>query len=132
MRLPLTFALGVKPGSVTAKRVAATNSSKLRNFSSASPPKYYLLSYTYNPENLLERRAPHRPAHLLLAKEYVASGKLLLGGAYADPIDGAALVFHGSQKDVEEFVRRDPYVQKGIVTSHSVREWTVLVGSKLV
>ena len=53
---------------------------------------HYLLFYDYV-ENAVERRAPFREEHLRLAREAVARGELLLGGAFAEPVDGAALLF---------------------------------------
>ena len=49
---------------------------------------HYLLFYDYV-EGILEKRAPHREEHLRLAQEAVDRGELVLGGAYADPVDGA-------------------------------------------
>ncbi|TYO98669.1 hypothetical protein EDC39_10529 [Geothermobacter ehrlichii] len=90
---------------------------------------YFLLFYDYV-ENVVERRAPYREEHLALAREFLDRGELVLGGAYADPVDGAALVFRVEARDrVEEFVRRDPYVAHGIVTGWRIREWTVVVGT---
>lgn len=40
-----------------------------------------------------EKRGPHRAAHIALTQTFVAKGELLLGGAFADPVDGAAIVF---------------------------------------
>jgi uncharacterized protein YciI len=89
---------------------------------------YYLLLYDYG-ENAVERRAPHRDAHLALAREWLGRGQLLMGGAFADPVDGAALLFRVSDASiVEEFVRSDPYVTSGLVTRWRVRPWTVVVG----
>ena len=89
---------------------------------------YYLLFYEYV-EGAVERRAPFREGHLALAHEFEAKG-LLLGGAYADTVDGAVLVFQGGGPSlVEEFVRLDPYVARGVVTSWRVRPWRVVVGS---
>jgi hypothetical protein len=90
---------------------------------------YYLLFYDYA-ENAVERRAPHREDHLKLAREFQARGELLLGGAFADAVDGAVLVFRASDPSlVEAFVKRDPYVASGLVTSWRIRPWTVVVGS---
>lgn len=90
---------------------------------------YYLLFYDYV-ENAVERRAPHREAHLRLARESLERGELVMGGAYADPVDGAALLFRAeSAAVVEEFVRNDPYVESGVVTRWRVRPWTVVVES---
>ncbi len=92
---------------------------------------YYLLLYDYA-ANAIERRAPFREAHLTLAREWVALGRLVLGGAFADPVDGAVLVFKvDGREDVEEFVQKDPYVAGGLVTNWRVRPWTVVVGSAI-
>jgi uncharacterized protein YciI len=92
---------------------------------------YYLLFYDFA-ENAVERRAPHREAHLKLARECVEQGTLVLGGAFAEPVDGAVLVFKAEDRaTVEEFVRKDPYVAAGVVTSWRVRPWTVAVGAAL-
>jgi uncharacterized protein YciI len=90
---------------------------------------HYLLLYDYV-ENVVERRAPHREAHLALAREALARGELLLGGALADPVDGAVLLFRcDSPAVVEAFVEKDPYVAAGIVTRWRIRPWTVVIGA---
>lgn len=92
---------------------------------------YYLLFYDYA-ENVVERRAPFRDDHLNLAREWVEDGRLALGGAFADPVDGAILVFKVDDRaKVEEFVRQDPYVLGGLVTAWRIRPWTLVVGSAL-
>ena len=89
---------------------------------------YYVLLYDYA-DNAVGRRAPFREMHLKLAREFQERGELLLGGAFADPVDGAALVFRaGDAKVVEGFVSRDPYVASGLVTAWRIRPWTVVVG----
>jgi uncharacterized protein len=89
---------------------------------------YYLLLYDYG-ENAVERRAPHRDAHLALAREWLERGQLLMGGAFADPVDGAALLFRVADASiVEAFAKSDPYVTSGLVTRWRVRPWTVVVG----
>jgi uncharacterized protein YciI len=90
---------------------------------------YFLLLYDYV-DNIVERRAPFREAHLSLARESLKRGDLLLGGAFANPIDGAALVFKANDRStVEKFVQADPYVQNGLVTQYRIRPWTVVVGA---
>ena len=88
---------------------------------------HYLLFYDYV-ENAVERRAPFREEHLRLAREAKARGELLMGGAFADPGDGALLLFRVDDPSVvEAFVRRDPYVTNGVVTRWRIRPWTVVV-----
>jgi uncharacterized protein YciI len=92
---------------------------------------YFLLCYDYV-ENIVERRTPYREAHLALVREYVERGELVFGGAFANPADGAAIVFKvENQARIEEFVEKDPYVINGLVTEWRIREWTVVVGSAL-
>jgi uncharacterized protein YciI len=90
---------------------------------------HYLLFYEVV-DDYVNRRMPFRAAHLGLAREAVARGELVLGGALADPADGAVLLFRGSSPSVaESFARKDPYVTNGLVTKWYVREWTTVVGS---
>jgi uncharacterized protein len=52
-----------------------------------------------------------------------------LGGALADPVDGAVLLFRCDGPEVvEAFARTDPYVVQGVVTRWRVRPWTTVVG----
>jgi len=81
-------------------------------------------------DDYVNRRAPFRAAHLALAREAVARGELVLGGAFANPPDGAVLLFRGASPAVAEaFASQDPYVQNGLVTRWYVREWTTVVGA---
>jgi uncharacterized protein YciI len=85
-----------------------------------------LLFYDYV-DDIVERRAPHRPAHLGLIEEWVKDGRVVAGGATGDPPAGALIVFSGSG-DPEEWVRTDPYVSEGLVTAWRVEPWTVVAG----
>ena len=80
-------------------------------------------------ERYAERRTPFRAARLKHAQDAVARGELVLGGAFAGPIDGTMLLFKGtSPAAAEAFAKNDPYVINGLVTSWRVREWTTVVG----
>ena len=90
--------------------------------------KHFLLFYDGAPD-YLERRPQFRDAHLKHAWAAVERGELLLGGALADPVDGAVLLFAGGdQSAAEAFARADPYVLGGLVKDWRVREWTTVVG----
>ena len=90
---------------------------------------YYLLFYE-TVDNYVEKRAPYRAQHLELARDAHARGELLLAGAFAEPADGAALVFRTADRGaVEDFVRRDPYVQNGLIKTWRIRPWTVVIGN---
>jgi uncharacterized protein YciI len=90
--------------------------------------KHFLLFYDLAPD-YLARRGEFREAHLAKAWAAHARGELVLGGALADPVDGAMLLFVGESPSVAEvFAREDPYVLNGIVTRWRVREWSTVAG----
>ena len=89
---------------------------------------HYLLMYDVAAD-YLARRAELRDEHLALAWRAHERGELLLGGALADPVDAAVLLFTGDAPSVaEEFAAADPYVREGLVTRWRVRPWTTVVG----
>jgi uncharacterized protein YciI len=89
---------------------------------------HFLLMYDAAP-TYLQHRGEFRAQHLALAWEAQARGELLLGGALADPVDGAVLLFQGdSPAAAEAFAAADPYVKNGLVTRWRVRPWTTVVG----
>lgn len=89
---------------------------------------HYLLFYDVV-DDYAERRLAFRAAHLKLARQAVERGELVLGGALADPVDGAVLLFRGSSPAVaERFAAADPYVTNGLVTRWHIREWTTVIG----
>lgn len=89
---------------------------------------HYLLFYEVAAD-YLSRRADFREAHLEKAWAASERGELLLGGALANPVDGAVLLFRGDSAEVaEKFAAADPYVTSGLVTRWHVREWTTVAG----
>ncbi len=90
---------------------------------------HYLLMYDVTPE-YVERRVAFRAEHLRLAWEAHERGELVLGGALADPVDGAILLFQGdSPAAAEAFAKADPYVKNGLVSRWQVRTWTTVAGA---
>jgi uncharacterized protein len=91
---------------------------------------HYLLFYDFG-DDYLEKRGPFRNEHLRLGWESIARGELQLGGAYADPADGAALLFRCESSAVpERFAAADPYVKAGLVKAWRVRAWTTVIGEQ--
>ena len=73
---------------------------------------HYLLIYDLV-DDYIERRAPLRAEHLALARAAEARGELILGGALANPPDGAVLLFRGdSPAAAEAFARADPVCEE--------------------
>jgi uncharacterized protein YciI len=89
---------------------------------------HYLLCYDVVPD-YLERRAEFRKEHLDLRGQACGRGELMLGGALADPVDGAVLLFQGdTPKVAERFAAADPFVKNGLVTQWRIRPWTTVAG----
>ena len=89
---------------------------------------HYILFYEYAPD-YMERRGEFRDQHMSLAKASIDRGEFFLGGAYANPADGAVIVFKGESSAVaENFAKEDPYVINNLVKSWRVREWTTVAG----
>ena len=92
----------------------------------------YLLKYDYVPD-ILEKRGPHREKHLGLAQELIDQGKCLSGGP-TGPIEmqvptGALFLFTDLEA-AQQFTQQDPYVEAGLVTSHSIEEWNVVLSKE--
>lgn len=127
------FAFRAGLSTVARSRCAADMArhvSQSRGVASATgDKKFFMLTYDYV-DGIVDKRGPHRAGHLAHAKAAIARGDVVLGGAFAD-LTQAGIVFRVTDAaQVEEFVRDDPYVAAGLVTSHSVREWTVVVGEE--
>jgi len=89
---------------------------------------HYLLMYDVTPD-YVARRVQFRSEHLALAWAAHDRGELLLGGALADPVDAAVLLFQGeSPAAAEAFAKADPYVRHGLVRTWRVRQWTTVAG----
>ena len=88
---------------------------------------YFALLYE-TVDDYVNRRAPYRADHLRLATAARERGELVMAGAWAEPADGALLVFQGEDAAVaKRFAEEDPYVLNGLVTNWRVRTWNVVV-----
>ncbi len=92
----------------------------------AEPSTHHLLLYAYV-EDMAERRAPHREAHLAKIKAEQDAGHVTLAGALGDPPHAGAIVFKDVDRaHIEAFVNGDPYVQAGLVTTHRIEPWRLV------
>lgn len=81
-------------------------------------------------DDYLGRREEFRPEHLRHVGQAHERGLLVMGGAYADPADGAAIVFKTEDRgEIEHWIEDDPYVRNGLVTEWRIRSWNVGVGA---
>lgn len=82
-------------------------------------------------DDYVERRAAFRADHLELGWQSQARGELLMAGAFAEPVDGAMLVFRGDATDAAvAFAKADPYVRNGLVKAWRVRKWITVIGGE--
>jgi len=89
---------------------------------------HYILFYDVI-DDYVEKRGQFRELHLKYARAAYDRGELVLGGALAEPVDGAVLVFRdGSAEVVERFANSDPYVLNGLVKEWRVRKWNTVIG----
>jgi uncharacterized protein YciI len=88
------------------------------------PEQRHVLFYEYVAD-ILERRAPHREAHLAEIRAGKEDGRILMAGPLGDPPHGAAIVF-AEPAPAEAFAGSDPYVTNGLVTSWRVEPWTLV------
>jgi uncharacterized protein YciI len=88
------------------------------------PERLQLLRYEYV-EDMAERRAPHRDAHLELINRYHADGRLPIAGAAGEPPSSGLLAFR-DEADAQAFRDEDPYVKAGLVTRWSIEPWTLV------
>ena len=84
-----------------------------------------ILTYDYV-EDIVERRTPHREAHLAHVAMWSAQRGLTLGGATGDPPTGALFVFEADAAEVEAFVAADPYGEAGLVAGSRIEAWNVV------
>ncbi len=86
----------------------------------------HLLIYEYVPD-MLERRGPYREAHLARIQAERAAGRVDLAGAIGDPPHGGAIVWRDTApEEIEAFVRADPYMQAGLITSYRIDPWNLV------
>jgi uncharacterized protein YciI len=91
--------------------------------------RHLALSYEYVGD-ILERRAPHREAHLARIDEGVRDGRIVMAGATGDPPSGALIVFADvGEEAVRAWADDDPYVTAGLVTERRVTPWTVVASA---
>ena len=70
--------------------------------------KHFLLIYDLAPD-YLERRGEFREAHLGMAWDASADGRLVMGGALTDPVAQAILLIRGPDRSkAEDIARADP------------------------
>ncbi len=81
----------------------------------------YALLYE-SADDVLAKAGPHIAAHGARLREFRLRGTLLMGGVFANPQEGALIIFT-TREAAEEFARGDPFVSNGVVRGWRIREW---------
>lgn len=107
--------------------------SRLRMASTGTlQPKLYVLQYDYVVD-ALEKRKPHREAHLAMIGKQQEKGNVVLAGAVDNPPTGGLLIFRNlSPTDIEQLAQQDPYVINGVVKKYTVKPYMAVVGDDLL
>jgi uncharacterized protein len=89
-------------------------------------PTHHILFYDYV-EDIVERRAPYRDAHLAYIGVEREAGRVIMGGPLGDPPHGAAIVFKDTApEEIVQFAQSDPYVEAGLVTARRIEPWKLV------
>ncbi|MCU0525347.1 MAG: YciI family protein [Elainella sp. Prado103] len=84
-------------------------------------PKYVLWgSYC---DDVLEKRAPYRQAHLDRLAQLKAAGSLITLGPTQDLTQVFGVYEAADESTVRQLIEDDPYWQHGIWTGYEVKEW---------
>jgi uncharacterized protein YciI len=88
--------------------------------------EHRILFYDYV-DDVLDRRPPHREAHLERVRTERDAGRIVMAGALGDPPRSGLIVFRvDDPAQVRAFVDEDPYVANGLVTDWRVDPWNVV------
>ncbi|MBD2327350.1 YciI family protein [Alkalinema sp. FACHB-956] len=79
-------------------------------------------------ENVVERRAPYREAHLAGLNQQKESGVLITLGPTQDLTQVFGIYDAPDEATVRQLIESDPYWQNGIWTAYEVKEWIQAIG----
>ncbi len=79
-------------------------------------------------DDVLERRAPHRQAHLDGLKQQQVDGILITLGPTKDLTEVYGIYEAPDSQTVKQLIEADPYWQNGVWTSYVIKEWIQAIG----
>ena len=88
------------------------------------PETLQILHYEDAPD-MVEKRKPHRDAHIDQIKRWHGDDRLVMAEAVGDPPYGGLLA-SGAAEDAEAFADEDPNVEAELVVKWWVEPWTVV------
>ena len=79
--------------------------------------------YENDPNVTMEQLMAAFPRHEENEKKFADARKIIGIGPFAVPGEGAMGIFT-DRESAEEFVKGDPFVQEGLVSKVTIKEWT--------
>jgi uncharacterized protein len=102
----------------------------MTNAAAGGAANSYLLLTLHYVDGMMEKRGPHREAHLAGAQRGYDDGTIVMAGALLDPVDAGVFVFKNvDEAHVKAFVEADAYYVAGLVPRYTIRPWMVVVGN---
>jgi uncharacterized protein YciI len=93
--------------------------------------QFLITAYDGKDEDAQARRSAARPAHIEVAKDLLAGGQVLIGGAIlndADEMIGSSLVVEfENRKALDHWMNNDPYVTENVWQDITVQPFRTAV-----
>jgi hypothetical protein len=86
------------------------------------PALKYVVTYRAS-DGFAARARELFPQHQAWFMKFHAAGTLLMIGPFTDDPPGDALAIFTTREAAAQFVDGDPFVQGGVVASHTIRPW---------
>ena len=81
------------------------------------------------PEDLGRKIADLMPEHRARLDQFHAEGRLLMVGAFADPMSDGSMGIFPTRQDAEDFMLGDPFLKNGVVRSWRLVEWNEVLST---
>lgn len=78
---------------------------------------------TMTPEERMAVTMQVYPRHKARVDEYVAAGRIVGIGTFAEPMANGSMGIFATREDADEFMAGDPFLLEGLVRSWRLLEW---------
>lgn len=87
----------------------------------------FAVEYVYGADSTAARDE-HRPAHREWLKKLVSQGSVLASGPFADNAGALLLFVAGSEEELNELLKQDPFAVAGTISAVKTTQWNPVVG----
>ena len=74
-------------------------------------------------EETMAKAQQHYPAHRARVDQFIADKRILMIGAFDDPMINGSMSVFPTRQDAEAFIKDDPFVLNGVVRAWRLLEW---------